>query len=134
MRPALLAAVAAGSLIGGTLRGSLALLQPVDAWLPWVTLFANSSGSLLIGLYAGLNTAGGRLRHGETMQQFVASGICGGFTTFSIFSLETLMLLHADRIAAAIANVVLSIVLCMLAVTAGFTSARRARPGSARMG
>lgn len=125
MKTILLAAVALGSMIGGTLRGSLAMLQPADAVLPWATLFANVTGSLLIGLYAALTAPGGRLNHGPTLRHFAISGFCGGYTTFSVFSLETLLLLKAGHVAAALASIALSIVLCAVAVMAGHALGRR---------
>ncbi|HRQ64905.1 MAG TPA: CrcB family protein [Xanthomonadaceae bacterium] len=125
MIPRIYLAVALGSLLGGSLRGAFALLQSPDAWLPWATLLANASGSLLIGLYAGLTMPGGRLFHGPARRHFVMTGFCGGYTTFSIFSLETLQLLHAERLWSAVGNVGLSLGTWFLAVWLGYALATR---------
>lgn len=82
--------VALGSAVGACARWGLGLaLAPLlAAGLPWATLTANASGSLLIGLYAALTAPDGRLAPSPAQRQFVMSGLCGGFTTFSLFSAE----------------------------------------------
>jgi CrcB protein len=117
-------AIALGSLLGGSLRGVLGLLQ-VGANLPWATLFANVSGSLLIGLYAALSALPGRIHHGPMLRHFVMTGFCGGYTTFSIFSLESWLLVEAGRPLAAVLLVLASALLWMLAVAAGYRLGRR---------
>ncbi len=56
------------------------------------TLFANASGSFAIGLWAALTGPDGRLLVGSRRRQFVATGLCGGYTTFSLFAFETVAL------------------------------------------
>jgi fluoride exporter len=95
----LYAAVAAGSALGALARFlcSLALTGLLGPAFPWGTLAVNGLGSFLIGLYATVSEPGGRLRAGPAWRHFVIAGFCGGFTTFSIFSLETLLLVEARR-------------------------------------
>ena len=106
------AAVAAGSALGALARFlfSLALTGPLGAAFPWGTLTVNALGSLLIGLYATVSAPGGRLPAGPAARQSVIAGFCGGFTTFSIFSLETLLLVEARAIGLAGAYVAASLV------------------------
>ena len=59
---------------------------------PWGTLIVNVSGSFIIGFFATLTGPEGRLLVSGTARQFVMTGILGGFTTFSSFSLQTLTL------------------------------------------
>src|SRR5947209_11864608 len=86
---------------------------------PWGTLLVNVSGSLAIGFFATLTDPGGRLLVNPTARQFFMIGICGGYTTFSSFSLGTLKLLQEKEWLHASANVAGSVLLCMLAVWLG---------------
>jgi len=87
---------------------------------PWGVLIINVSGSLVIGLFAALTWPGtGRFEASLDARAFVMIGICGGFTTFSSFSLQTLDLIRDGRLPLAMLNVVLSVVLCLAAVAAG---------------
>jgi CrcB protein len=106
------AAVAAGSALGALARFlcSLALAGLPGPAFPWDTLAVNGLGSFLIGLYATVSEPGGRLPAGHAMRQFVIAGFCGGFTTFSIFSLETLLLVEARAVGLAGAYVAASLV------------------------
>jgi fluoride exporter len=86
---------------------------------PWGTLLVNVSGSLIIGLFATLTAPDGRMFVGTNARQFVMVGLCGGYTTFSSFSIQTLNLMQDGEWLGAGANVLLSVVLCLLAVWAG---------------
>ena len=107
----LYAAVAAGSALGALARFlcSIALTGLLAPAFPWGTLAVNGLGSFLIGLYATVSGPGGRLPAGPTARQFVMAGFCGGFTTFSIFSLETLLLVETNAIGVAGVNVAASL-------------------------
>lgn len=123
----LYAGVALGSVIGSVLRSlvsvaSIALLGP---GFPVGTLFVNVAGSFLIGFYATLTGPDGRVFAGPRARQFVMAGLCGGFTTFSMFSLETLRLVQHGRPLAAGLNVGLSAVLWLAAVWLGHILALR---------
>jgi fluoride exporter len=114
-------AVAIGSAIGGMGRywcsGIVARLM--GETFPWGTLIINILGSLVIGLFGTLTGPDGRIFVGTTARQFVMIGICGGYTTFSSFSLQTLNLMNDGGWLRAGANIGLSVVLCLFAVWAG---------------
>jgi CrcB protein len=124
---ALYPAVALGTMIGGALRAlaSLALTAQFGHAFPSGTLFVNITGSFLIGLYATLTGPDGRLFAGPKQRQFVMTGICGGYTTFSIFSLETLRLLQDGKPALAAFYMALSVVTWLAAVWLGHVAAMR---------
>ena len=86
---------------------------------PWGTLLVNISGCLAIGLFGTLTAPEGRWMVSPTLRQFFMIGICGGYTTFSSFSLQTLSLAEEGEWARAGANVVASVVLCLAAVWVG---------------
>ncbi len=86
---------------------------------PTGTLVINVLGSLVIGLASALMGSEGRFPSSMTAQQFLMVGVCGGYTTFSAFSLQTLALMQGNQWIAAGANVVLSVVLCLIAVWIG---------------
>lgn len=115
-------AVGSGAALGSVARAATSLL--VHHWLgpgfPWGTLVVNVLGSFLIGLYATLSEPDGRLMVSPATRQFVLAGFCGGFTTFSIFSLETLLLAERGAHGLAVLNVGLSVVLWLLAVWIGY--------------
>jgi CrcB protein len=117
--------IALGSAIGGAARYGCAGLAArwLGAGFPWGTLIVNASGSLLIGFLAALMAPDGRLLAAPDVRAFLMIGILGGFTTFSSFSLETLNLVRDGEWLFAVANVVLSVVLCLVAVWLGYVAA-----------
>ena len=122
---ALYAMVILGTMIGGVLRAlaSTAILEHTAHGFPWGTLFVNVTGSFVIGFYATLTGPDGRLFAGPTQRQFVMTGICGGYTTFSMFSLETFRLLQEGNLPAAAINVGVSIATWLAAVWLGHWAA-----------
>ena len=120
------AAVGAGSALGTSLRYqiSLALLALPGPWFPWATLAVNGLGSWLIAAFAAY--AAGR-SHGRVArwQPFLVAGFCGGFTTFSLFGLELLLLLVQSRPAAALAYGLASLGLWLAAAWHGWATGRR---------
>ena len=86
---------------------------------PWGTMAVNVAGCLLIGLLYGLAASDGA-RLGADMKLMLTVGFCGGFTTFSAFSGETLGLLQSGRLGLALLNALLSIVGCALTAGVGF--------------
>jgi len=123
----LYAAVAAGSVIGGSLRymASALVHHLLGVGFPWGTLFVNVTGSLAIGFYAALAGPDGRLLAGPRQRHFVMTGICGGYTTFSVFSLETFQLLQAGDPTMAGLNVAVSLLGWLGAVWLGHALAMR---------
>ncbi len=121
----LYACVATGSVIGGVARYLVSLAMQMIPGLPWATLFVNVTGSFIIGFYGTLSGPDGRLFASTQQRQFVMTGICGGYTTFSSFSLETFRLLHSGNTASALINIVVSVVGWLLAVWLGHALASR---------
>jgi fluoride exporter len=121
--------VAAGGGAGALSR--LALGRLVDAWtaasFPWGTLLINIVGSAALGfIYRALPPA----LAGPRTRAFLAIGFCGGFTSFSAFDLEMLLLLRETRFAAAALYAGISVMACMAAVYGGFSlAAATARRG-----
>lgn len=115
-------AVASGAALGALARYlcSVAVLSLSAAPVLLATLAVNVLGSFAIGWYAHASSSASAAR-----RHFVMTGLCGGFTTFSLFSLEAVLLAMGGRSAAAAAYVGLSVVLWLLAVHAGARFARR---------
>jgi CrcB protein len=90
---------------------------------PWGTLVVNVVGSFIIGFFGTLTAPDGRLFVGGTTRQFVMTGFCGGFTTFSSFSLNTLNLLNDGEVLYAGGNILGSVTLCLISVWLGSISA-----------
>jgi fluoride exporter len=114
-----------GSALGGMSRYwfSGLVAQRIGETFPWGTLVVNVSGSLAIGFLATLTSPDGRFWLSPKARQFFMSGVCGGYTTFSSFSLQTLDLAREGDWLKAGANVVLSTTLCLVAVWLGHLAA-----------
>ena len=114
--------IAAGGALGTLVRYWIYLLATarLGEAMPWGTIGINISGSFLIGMVAALTEPGGRLMLSPEVRLFLIVGFCGGYTTFSSFSLQTLALLQAGEPVRAAANVVGSVLLCLLAVWLGY--------------
>ena len=115
--------VAVGSMVGGMSRFwvSRVVAERVGEAFPWGTIIINISGSFLIGVFYALTQPDGRFNTSRSFViQFCMVGICGGYTTFSSFSLQTLNLLRDKQWLWAGGNVALSVVACMAAVWLGF--------------
>ena len=121
--------VALGSALGGMLRYGFS--RWTGSWnhgLPWTTIAINVLGSFVIGYFGTLTQPGTRFAAGADTRLFVMVGICGGFTTFSSFSLETFDLLRTGATGRALVNAGLSVGLCLAAVGLGHRLAQVAAP------
>ncbi len=114
-----------GSALGGVARYWLSGLAAhhIGETFPIGTLIVNVTGSFIIGFFATLTGPDGRVFVGTDARQFVMTGVCGGYTTFSSFSLQTLNLAQDGELALAGTNAVLSLVLCLVAVWLGHVAA-----------
>jgi fluoride exporter len=119
------ALVALGSAMGGTLRYWLSGLAAnwIGQTFPWGTLIVNVTGSVAIGFFATLTAPEGRVFVPGEWRQFFMAGVCGGYTTFSSFSLQTLTLAQDGELVPAAMNAVLSVTLCLLGVWLGHAGA-----------
>ncbi len=119
-------AVAVGGAIGSVARfwmtGAMAALT--GPRFPWGTLLINVLGSCLIGLVAGLTLTPARVGMHPDLRIFLMTGVCGGFTTFSAFSLQTLELMQGGAVLPAAAYAVSSVILCVIATFGGWTLGR----------
>lgn len=126
--PGRLGSIAAGGALGSVLRwgGGGGIGAILGTAFPWGTLAVNVVGSALLGWLSGRLLQTGA---SANLRAFATVGLCGGFTTFSAFDLETILLLQAGRWVPAAAYSLGSVVLCLVAVGVGFRMARRRPPG-----
>jgi fluoride exporter len=118
--------VALGGALGAISRYWFALAAAgISRNLPWGTILINIIGSFIIGFFGSLTVAHGRLPASENLRLFVLVGVCGGFTTFSSFSLQTLDLLRGGAVGRACLNIGISVMFCLLAVAAGYQSGHK---------
>lgn len=117
--------VALGSALGGMFRYWCSELV-AHSWgeaFPWGTLIINVIGSFIIGFFAAITGPDGRFMVASDMRIFVMVGLCGGYTTFSAFSLQTLNLAREGQIIYAGLNIMLSVLLCLISVWLGYMMA-----------
>ena len=121
----LYAAVIIGGAIGSALRYAMStwIAEATHSTFPWGTLAVNVLGSLVIGFFTGLTGPDGPLLVSPVGRAFVTIGIVGGFTTFSSFSLQTMLLLQGGQWIAATGNILSSVVLCLVATAVGIALA-----------
>lgn len=113
--------VALGGAIGSVARYWLAIaMLSLSRNLPWGTIIINILGSFAIGFFGSLTIGHGKFPAPEPARIFFMVGICGGFTTFSSFSLQTLDLLRAGAPGRAVLNIGVSVLFCLAAVGAGY--------------
>jgi fluoride exporter len=114
--------IAIGSALGGMARYwcSGVIAQRIGETFPWDTLIVNILGSFIIGFFAAMTGPDGRIIITPEIKQFIMIGVCGGYTTFSSFSLQTLNLLHDGEFLQAAFNIILSVILCLIFVWFGY--------------
>jgi fluoride exporter len=120
--PRLYLCAAAGGMLGSLLRYGVALAGPgmQMGGFPWASVLVNVLGSLMIGFLAAVSQPEGRWPMSPHQQAFWLAGVCGGFTTFSFFSLELALLLQAANWVGAGIYLGLSLSGWLLAVWLGF--------------
>ena len=116
--------VALGGALGAVLRYAVSLI-PVRGGFPVLTLLTNLLGALLIGFTAG---AAEISAPSPSLILFAKTGLCGVFTTFSTFSLESYTLIKAGQKGTAVLYIALSVGLCLLGIWLGHLAARRLFP------
>jgi len=117
--------VGLGGAVGSMLRywlGGLISATKMGAFFPLGTLVINITGSFVIGILAAMTSAEGRFNpHWRSLVvQLLMYGLCGGYTTFSSFSLQTLNLARDGEWLYAGLNIILSVILCLAGVWLGF--------------
>jgi CrcB protein len=95
---------------------------------PWGTLLINILGSIVIGFAAATMHDAGRFPVGEDARLFLMVGVCGGYTTFSAFSLQTLTLIQGGQWLPAAGNIGLSVVLCIVGAWIGYVAGLALNP------
>ena len=117
--------IAMGGAIGAVLRygASLGVYSFMGRGFPYGTLFVNVTGSLLMGLLGVMMLE--RFNIGPEWRAAVLVGVLGSFTTFSTFSIETLNLLEQGDVMRAVTNIVLSVLVCLVAVWFGVLIGRQ---------
>jgi fluoride exporter len=124
LQPYLLVFVGAG--LGGMLRHGLniAITRAMGSDFPWATAFINVSGSALMGLLVGWLATRGAVDWSHHVRLFVATGVLGGYTTFSTFSLETVLLFERGQSGLALVYIIGSVVFGALGLWGGLTLVR----------
>lgn len=114
--------IAVGGALGSMARYacSRAVALRYGETFPWGTIVVNVVGCFIIGFIGAISGPDSRLIVSPNVRNFWMVGICGGYTTFSSFSLQTLRLIQNGDAAEAFGNVLLSVAACMAAVTIGY--------------
>ena len=112
-------AVGAGSFLGGAARYLVSLaMKSVSKGFPWATLFVNLVGCFLIGLLWGIFSKNGT--EDSNWALFLTIGLCGGFTTFSTFSKEVLVMMQGGNIWGFAGYIVISVLAGIALVALGY--------------
>jgi fluoride exporter len=121
--------VTLGSAIGGLLRYAITRwTMHISLSFPYGTVFINVLGLFIIGYFGTLTLQSGKYPASDNLRLFVMVGLCGGFTTFSSFSLQTFDLLRAGAWGRALGSAIFSVILCVTAVAVGHRLAQQSVP------
>jgi CrcB protein len=124
--------VAIGSALGRIARyGLTRLTLSVSGTFPWGTIAVNVIGCFIMGFVGTLALSSGRYAIPESVRLFLMVGICGGFTTFSSFSLDTFAMARTGDWFRAAANITLSVGLCFFSVALGYMLASHSAASTA---
>jgi CrcB protein len=125
--------VAIGGALGSMARYGISgwVSRFADGSFPFGTMAVNVSGAVLIGFLAALSLPDGRVMLRPSARLFAMTGICGGYTTFSTFSLETFNLMRDGEMLQATTNVLFSVVLCLIGLALGYALGVRIARGVA---
>jgi CrcB protein len=117
--------VAVGGALGSVARYwmAVAVARLAGETFPWGTLFINIIGSFVISYFGTMTLPDGARPASIEMRLFVMVGLCGGFTTFSSFSFQTIELLRGGEAGRAIAYIIGSVALCLTGTVLGFYAA-----------
>ena len=116
-------AVGFGSFIGGAGRYLISVaMKGVAGGFPWATMVVNLLGCFLIGLFTGYFNK--NATDGGTIMLFLTYGICGGFTTFSTFSRESLVMLQGGNYLGALCYIGVSVVVGIFLAACGYMLAQ----------
>ena len=115
--------VIVGSALGGGARFWLttAVARPLGTAFPWGTLAVNLLGCMTVGILAALLAPPGRMHDTQSLRVFLIVGVLGGFTTFSAFALDALLLVERGATVAAATYVAASVIGCLVAAGAAYT-------------
>jgi CrcB protein len=118
--------IALGGALGsvGRYYASRLVMELTAGTFPWGTMFVNITGGILIGFIAALSAPESRYFISPQTRLLIMTGICGGYTTFSTFSLETVALLGEGQWLTASLNAIGSVILCLAAVWLGSAAAQ----------
>lgn len=126
--------IALGGALGSVARYWIAVLaMPISRSLPWGTMLINIVGSFAIGFFGTLTLGHGRYPVSDLGRLFFMVGVCGGFTTFSSFSLQTLDLLRVGAVGRALIHVGVSVLLCLAAVAVGHSIGAQLNGGAVQI-
>lgn len=114
--------VAIGGALGSVARyyAALAFAALAGSALPWGTVLVNVTGSFVIGCAGGAAIGGAPATALPWVRYFLMAGVCGGYTTFSAFSLQTLEMLQAGMPGRAVGHVLISVCACVAASALGY--------------
>jgi fluoride exporter len=123
--PSTLAAIGVGGFLGAVVRYQLGLWWPAGTGFPWTTFAINVSGSFALGLLVTLMLE--RWRPHPLLRPLIAIGFLGAYTTFSTFAVDADLLIDRGKAGTAALNIFLSLVVAIVGIVGGITTARRLR-------